>query len=281
MTQRPLIAIVEGTPASDGAGVKLLRVIGGQQVDHIDPFLLLDEFRNDDPNAYVAGFPDHPHRGFETVTYMMQGRMRHKDSVGNSGLLTDGSLQWMTAGRGIIHSEMPEQTDGLIWGYQLWVNLPSGQKMTAPRYQDIPPAEIPLAKAEGVEVKVLAGSWNGVKGAAETLWPIEYLDVRLQPGVAFEKSVPEGHNLLTFVYEGTLLAQSEKGRHEIAKHHLGVFAPSGDTLSVTAGETGAGLLLLSGKPIGEPVARMGPFVMNSREELMQAVQDYQNGTLAT
>ncbi len=281
MSQRQLIAIVQGMPASDGAGVKLLRVIGSQQVDHIDPFLLLDEFRNDDPNAYVAGFPDHPHRGFETVTYMMQGRMRHQDSVGNSGLLTDGSLQWMTAGRGIIHSEMPEQTDGLIWGYQLWVNLPAKQKMTAPRYQDIPPGDIPVAKSPGVEVKVLAGSWNGVKGAADTLWPIEYLDVRLDPGVTFEKSVAEEHNLLAFVYEGTLKAQSEEGEHEIPKHHLGVFTRVGETLSVTAGDQGAGLLLLSGKPIGEPVARMGPFVMNSREELMQAVQDYQNGVLAT
>jgi redox-sensitive bicupin YhaK (pirin superfamily) len=281
MSQRQLIAIVPGTPASDGAGVKLLRVIGTQQLDHIDPFLLLDEFRNDDPKAYVAGFPDHPHRGFETVTYMMQGRMRHRDSVGNSGLLTDGALQWMTAGRGIIHSEMPEQTDGLIWGYQLWVNLPAKEKMVPPRYQDIPPENIPAAEAEGIRVKVLAGSWNGVKGAAETRWPIEYLDVNLEPGVTFEKTVPEEHNLLAFVYDGALKASSEEGEHEIPKHHLGVFTRVGETLSVTAGEAGAGLLLLSGKPIGEPVARMGPFVMNSREELVQAVQDYQNGVLAT
>ena len=281
MSARKLIGIAQGTPASDGAGVKLLRVIGTQQLDHIDPFLLLDEFRNEDSKDYVAGFPDHPHRGFETVTYMMQGRMRHQDSVGNSGLLTDGALQWMTAGRGIIHSEMPEQTDGLIWGYQLWVNLPSKDKMTAPRYQDIPPDAIPEAEAEGVRVKVLAGSWNGVSGAAETLWPIEYLDVRLEPGVSFEKTVPEGHSLLAFVYEGSLIADSEEGGHEIAKHHLGVFTREGESLTVKAGDAGAGLLLLSGKPIGEPVARMGPFVMNTREELVQAVQDYNEGRLAT
>ena len=281
MTDRKLTAIAQGMPASDGAGVKLLRVIGTPQLDNLDPFLLLDEFRNDDPEAYVAGFPDHPHRGFETVTYMMQGRMRHQDSVGNSGLLTDGSLQWMTAGRGIIHSEMPEQTDGMIWGYQLWVNLPSKDKMVAPRYQDIPPSDIPTAEAEGVFVKVLAGSWNGVSGAADTLWPIEYLDVRLEPGTEFEKEVAEGHNLLAFVYDGTLLAESAEGEHEIAKHHLAIFERTGNRVSIKAGNEGAGLLLLSGKPIGEPIARMGPFVMNSREELMQAVQDYQSGRLAT
>jgi redox-sensitive bicupin YhaK (pirin superfamily) len=281
MSERRLIAIAQGTPASDGAGVKLLRVIGTQELDHIDPFLLLDEFRNEDSKDYVAGFPDHPHRGFETVTYMIQGRMRHKDSVGNSGLLTDGALQWMTAGRGIIHSEMPEQTDGLIWGYQLWVNLPARDKMTAPRYQDIPPEAIPVTEAGGAAVKVLAGEWNGVKGAADTLWPIEYLDVTLEPGAEFAKEVPEGHSLLAFVYRGALLAESEEGEHEIAQRHLGLFTREGAGLTLKAGNEGAGFLLLSGQPIGEPVARMGPFVMNSREELMQAVQDYQAGRLAT
>jgi len=281
MSERRLIAIAQGTPASDGAGVKLLRVIGTEELDHIDPFLLLDEFRNEDSKDYVAGFPDHPHRGFETVTYMIQGRMRHQDSVGNSGLLIDGALQWMTAGRGIIHSEMPEQTDGLIWGYQLWVNLPAKDKMTAPRYQDIPPEAIPVARSEGARVKVLAGEWNGVTGAADTLWPIEYLDVSLEAGAGFTKEVPEGHSLLAFVYRGALLAGSAEGEHEIAERHLGVFAREGDSLSVKAGAEGAGFLLLSGQPIGEPVARMGPFVMNSREELMRAVEDYQAGRLAT
>ena len=278
MSVREIVRIVDGVPASDGAGVRLLRVIGGPQCSEIDPFLLLDEFRNDDQNAYVAGFPDHPHRGFETVTYMMKGRMRHRDSVGNSGLLTDGSVQWMTAGRGIIHSEMPEQTDGLIWGYQLWINLPAALKMTAPRYQDIPAEKIPEAEADGALVRVLAGSWNGCNGPAETLWPASYLDVRLQPGAEFAHDPGDGRTLLAFVYDGGMNAAGAADS-EVRMHQLAIFSRTG-AMQVAAGDAGAGLLVMSAAPIGEPIARMGPFVMNTRAELMQAAEDYHAGRLA-
>ena len=179
---REFIRIVDGMPASDGAGVSLLRVVGTPTLDFLDPFLMLDEFKNDDPGAYVAGFPEHPHRGFETVSYMKQGKMRHRDSVGNEGVIADGGVQWMTAGRGIIHSEMPEQSEGLLWGYQLWVNLPAEHKMVAPRYQDIQSDGIPEVSEDGVDVRIMAGDWRGTKGASQTLWPVGSLDVRVAPG---------------------------------------------------------------------------------------------------
>ena len=280
MSIREIVRIVDGVPASDGAGVRLLRIIGSPQCDSVDPFLLLDEFRNDDPNAYVAGFPDHPHRGFETVTYMMKGRMRHRDSVGNSGLLTDGSVQWMTAGRGIIHSEMPEQTDGLIWGYQLWVNVPAEHKMTAPRYQDISSDQIPEAEADGALVRILAGSWNGHQGAAETIWPASYLDVRLRPEAEFDYSPADGHTLMAFAYDGGFSAPGPSGpQTAMRQHQLAIFARNG-SMRLQAGAEGAGLLVMEGAPINEPIARMGPFVMNTRQELLQAAEDYRAGRLA-
>ena len=272
---RNCIGVVNGMPTSDGAGVSLLRVVGTPQIDYLDPFLMLDEFKNDDPGAYVAGFPEHPHRGFETVSYMKQGAMKHRDSAGNEGIIHDGGVQWMTAGSGIIHSEMPQQTEGLLWGYQLWVNLPAKHKMTAPRYQDIQKDGIPEVVTDTLHVRIMAGHYQGKDGASQTLWPVEYMDVMAQPGAIFTHDIPEGHNVMVFVYEGEMHA----GDKVIAAHQLGVFAQSG-ALELRAGSEKAGCLIMAGKPIGEPVAKMGPFVMNTDAEIRQAVQDYRAGKFA-
>ncbi|MGC6536997.1 MAG: pirin family protein [Candidatus Puniceispirillaceae bacterium] len=274
-SHRRLLGAVNGLPTSDGAGVSLLRVVGTQQIDYLDPFLMLDEFKNDDPGAYVAGFPEHPHRGFETVSYMKQGAMRHRDSAGNEGVIQDGGVQWMTAGRGIIHSEMPEQTDGLLWGYQLWVNLPASQKMTEPRYQDIQKEGIPEVITDDLHVRIMAGNYAGTEGASQTLWPVEYMDVMAQSGAVFRHDIPDGHNVMIFVYDGTVTAEGGS----IGTKQLGVFAQEG-TLEITASEEGAGFLVMAGKPIGEPVAKMGPFVMNTEAEIRQAVQDFRAGRFA-
>ena len=274
--KRNCLGIVNGMPTSDGAGVSLLRVVGTPQIDYLDPFLMLDEFKNDDPGAYVAGFPEHPHRGFETVSYMKQGAMRHRDSAGNEGIIHDGGVQWMTAGRGIIHSEMPEQTEGLLWGYQLWVNLPAEHKMVAPRYQDIQKDGIPEVITDTLHVRIMAGNYQGTDGASQTLWPVEYMDVMAQPGAVFEHDIPDGHNVMVFVYEGEM----HVGDTVISEHQLGVFSQSG-ALHLTAGSAKAGCLIMAGKPIGEPVAKMGPFVMNTEAEIRQAVQDYRAGRFAS
>lgn len=274
--KRGFIRVVDGMPASDGAGVSLLRVIGTQQLDFLDPFLMLDEFKNEDPGAYVAGFPDHPHRGFETVSYMKAGKMKHHDSVGNEGVIEDGGVQWMTAGRGIIHSEMPQQTEGLLWGYQLWVNLPAKDKMVAPRYQDIQRDGIPEYQSDGTFVRLMAGEWNGIQGASQTLWPVGYLDVRLDPGVTFEHELSESANAMAFVYEGS----ATSGDRQANSHQLGVLSRGSTGVKITAGDEGCGMLFMWGEPIGEPVAKMGPFVMNTREELFQAADDFRNGRFA-
>ena len=273
--KRSLLAVVNGMPTSDGAGVSLLRVVGTPQIDYLDPFLMLDEFKNDDPGAYVAGFPEHPHRGFETVSYMKQGAMKHRDSAGNEGIIHDGGVQWMTAGRGIIHSEMPQQTEGLLWGYQLWVNLPAAHKMTAPRYQDIQTDDIPEVITDELHVRIMAGNYAGVEGASQTLWPVEYLDIMAKPNAVITHDIPDGHNVMVFVYDGEMTV----GDKVIRPHQLGIFEQSG-SLEMVAGETGAGCLLMAGKPIGEPVAKMGPFVMNTEAELRQAVMDFRAGKFA-
>jgi len=269
---------VRGQPTSDGAGVRITRVIGTGALDSFDPFLLLDEFRSDDPNDYVAGFPDHPHRGFETVTYMLAGRMRHGDNQGNTGLLGPGSVQWMTAGKGIVHSELPEQEEGLMWGFQLWVNLPAKDKLTKPRYQDIPGDKIPEVElAPGVRARVLVGAVGGVAGpvtdvATEPL----YFDLRLEPGAAYTAILPEGHNAFAYVYEGDAkigAASTSLQRGELA------LTTRGAQLPVQAGERGARLIVVAGRPLNEPVARYGPFVMNTTEEIHQAFADYRAGRL--
>lgn len=274
---------VQGQAASDGAGVKLTRVIGGPQLPDLDPFLLLDEFGTDRAEDYIGGFPDHPHRGFETVTYMLDGRMRHRDNHGNEGLLVPGSVQWMTAGRGLVHSEMPEQEAGRMRGFQLWVNLPARDKMIEPRYQEFAPDRIPLATpAAGVEVRVIAGA-IATAGGGRVRGPIEqpatdplYLDVSLAPGVAWEHRLSEGHNAFAYVFEGAARIGRGDEARGLASHELGVLG-GGDLLHVKAGDAGARLLLVSGRPLREPVARHGPFVMNTRQEVMQAFVDFQEG----
>ncbi len=278
MTTRTVERLVEGQFVSEGAGVRLRRIIGTPQADYIDPFLLLDEFRTDSANDYIAGFPDHPHRGFETVTYMIHGRMRHQDSVGNSGVLSDGAVQWMTAGRGIIHSEMPEQTDGLLWGYQLWVNLPAALKMSPPQYQDIPCDDVVEVENDGEKVRVLAGTYQGHQAAAKTLTPVSYLDVTLAADRPFTHSVPSGHTALLYVYDG-FARPNVAGAREVPTGTLAILSRDGD-VGVVAGPDGGKFLLLTGAPLNEPVARMGPFVMSTEAEIHQAVRDYQAGNLA-
>lgn len=276
---RRVIQTVRGHPTSEGAGVRLNRIMGTPELPQLDPFLLLDEFRSDDANDYIAGFPNHPHRGFETVTYMLAGRMRHGDNQGNSGLLTAGSVQWMTAGRGIVHSEMPEQENGLLWGFQLWVNLPARDKMMTPRYQDIAPEAIPVVKVEdGVRVKVVAGEVKGIKGpvTAVATQPL-YLDIELQPRMTYSPDLPPGHNAFVYVYAGT--AQIGTPAEQVAQGELAVLG-SGDSVELTAmDDAPTQLLLIAGQPLEEPVVRYGPFVMNTEDEIRQAVEDFQAGRL--
>jgi len=274
-TLRPVTRRLRGQAASDGAGVRLTRVIGTNQLPDLDPFLMLDEFGSDKPGDYLAGFPSHPHRGFETVTYMLDGRMRHKDNHGNEGLLTPGSVQWMTAGRGIVHSEMPEQEQGLMRGFQLWVNLPAKDKMTAPTYQEFGAERIPEAKpADGVVVKIIAGRIGDIVGPVEQpATEPTYLDVALAPGASFEHALPVGHSAFAYVYEG---AVTLAGEDVVPKGDLLVFG-AGDAVRFTATGAASRLILVAGRPLHEPVARYGPFVMNTKEEIMQAFVDYQEG----
>ncbi|EKE67748.1 pirin family protein [Gallaecimonas xiamenensis] len=274
MTQlRTIKALIPGQHTSDGAGVKLKRLIGTQALPDLDPFLLLDEFSSDSPDDYLAGFPDHPHRGFETVTYMLNGRMRHRDNKGNEGLLQSGDVQWMTAGSGLIHSEMPEQEAGLMRGFQLWVNLPRAEKMKAPRYQDIASDRIPLVTdPQGNSVKVIAGRYLEATGPVDgvSLDPL-YLDVELVAGGELTLAVPLGHNALVNVFEG----QVDIAGQGVAKGQMAILK-NGDSLQVSASQGGR-FLLIAGQPLLEPVVRYGPFVMNSSEEIGQAIQDYQAG----
>ena len=277
-TPRCVTRIVTGQPVSDGAGVKLNRIIGQRALDTLDPFLMLDEFRSDQAGDYLAGFPNHPHRGFETVTYMLAGRMRHGDNQGNSGLLSPGSVQWMTAGRGIVHSEMPEQEDGLMWGFQLWVNLPARDKMTAPRYQDIAPDKIPQVNpATGVAVRVIAGELEGVSGpvAGVATEPV-YLDVSLDADASVDLTLPAGHSAFAYVYDGSTLIGVDADAQRVTRGQLAVLG-SGDHVRVAAGGAASRLIVVAGKPLREPVARYGPFVMNTPEQIVEAMRDYQSG----
>ncbi len=271
---RPVAHRLRGLPTSDGAGVSLTRVIGTQQLSYLDPFLMLDEFGSDKPGDYIAGFPSHPHRGFETVTYMLDGRMRHKDNHGNEGLLTPGSVQWMTAGRGIVHSEMPEQEEGLMRGFQLWVNLPARDKMGPPKYQEFAPQNIPeVNTSEGVLVKVIAGRVGEVEGPVQqpATQPL-YLDVQLAARANFAQAIDAGHNAFAYVYEGEV----EVGGQSAGKGELLVLG-AGESVAFTGKAANSRFILVAGRPIGEPVARYGPFVMNTQAEIMQAVQDFQAG----
>lgn len=284
-TSRKLQAIIESVAASDGAGVKLRRSLGSRQNQRFDPFLMLDEFFSDNPDDYLAGFPSHPHRGFETVTYMIDGHMRHEDNFGHRGDLGPGDVQWMTAGRGIIHSEMPQQTAGRMRGFQLWINLPASEKMKPAAYRDIPSAEIPsVALTGGGEMRVIAGAFE--QGGTTTRGPIQglgtqplYFDLALPAGVAVTLPTPAGHNTFLYAYEGEAVVGDDDGARSLPYRAAGLLTP-GDSVRVRAGAQGVRVLLLAGKPIGEPVVQYGPFVMNTPDEIQQAIIDYQRGQLA-
>jgi hypothetical protein len=286
MTTRALQQVLPSVATSDGAGVKLRRSIGSRRGLYHDPFLMLDEFYSDNPDDYIAGFPPHPHRGFETVTYMLNGHMQHKDHLGNTGDLGPGGVQWMTAARGIIHSEMPQQSEGRMRGFQLWINLPAVEKMKSASYRDIPAAQIPtVALANGGTVRVIAGTYTCGDGEVEG--PINpsgakistdptYFDVRLPAGARFEHAIAPGHSAFVYVYEG----EAAIGDRE-APNRAAALLGDGDRVAITAGTEGAQVLLLAARPLQEPVVQYGPFVMNTHEEIEKAVADYRDGTLAS
>lgn len=277
---RTVERLVQGQATSDGAGVKLTRVLTQDLQQRLDPFLMLDAFGTDNPGDYIGGFPDHPHRGFETVTYMLQGRLRHKDSAGNEGVLAPGGVQWMTAGRGVIHSEMPEQQDGAMEGFQLWLNLPARDKMRAPWYRDITSPEVPEWQGNGALVRVIAGHAQGMAGAVQRdgTEPL-FLDIHLQPDARFEQALPDSHNAFLYVYRGDMVLV---GATAVRRQRMAILAntPGSDGVVLTAGPAGARLILVAGRPLREPIAQYGPFVMNTREELVQAVEDFNAGRLA-
>jgi hypothetical protein len=298
MTTRSLVQVIESIPTADGAGVKLRRSLGSQRGVHVDPFLMLDEFYSDDPDDYLAGFPAHPHRGFETVTYMLDGHMRHQDHLGNRGDLGPGDVQWMTAARGIIHSEMPQQSEGRMRGFQLWLNLPAKEKMKPAAYRDISAREIPVVKlAGGGEARVIAGTLqldgastagpingagNGTSGgaAAQPSTDPLYVDVRLPAGAVFKAAIRAGHNAFLYLYEGSAVIGAEGAALPLPHRAAGVLS-DGDDLRVQADAAGVRFLLLAARPLREPVVQYGPFVMNTREEIEQAVADYRSGRLAS
>ena len=277
---RDVERLVAGQPTTDGAGVKLNRLLTQPLQRRLDPFLMLDHFGSENPDDYVAGFPDHPHRGFETITYMLQGRIRHRDSAGNEGLVADGGVQWMTAGRGVIHSELPEQREGRMAGFQLWLNLPASEKLREPWYLDVQGTDVPQYECDGVTVRVIAGESHGVAGAVqrEVTEPL-YLDLHLAPGARFEQTLPAESNAFVYVYESARQFDSgclqPEGRMAILAN-----TPGSDGVRLQAGDQPTRAILVAGKPLGEPIAQYGPFVMNTEAELRQAVRDFQAGRLA-
>jgi len=270
--------LVAGTATSDGAGVKLTRILHGALQKRLDPFLMLDAFGSDDPNDYIAGFPDHPHRGFETITYMLAGRMRHRDSAGHEGLLESGGVQWMTAGRGVIHSEIPQQEEGVMEGFQLWLNLPGREKMQAPWYRDFGAGDLPRFVEGGVTAIVIAGESHGVAGAVtrEATAPL-YLDLHFDAGARFEQALPPGHNAFVYVYRGEVAIA---GRNVPAGRMAILASDSGADGVILEAKQPARAILVAGRPLGEPIAQYGPFVMNTEQEIRQAVSDYRDGRLA-
>ena len=270
--------LINGQFVMDGAGVRINRVLTNTLQRRLDPFLMLDAFGSDKPGDYIAGFPEHPHRGFETISYMIAGSMRHRDSAGNEGLITDGGVQWMTAGRGVAHSEMPEQTDGMMEGFQLWLNLPAKDKMTAPWYRDIPDAEVPRFQTDaGATVKVIAGASHGVVGAVQRAHtePL-YLDVELAANGTFEQVLPPGHNAFIYVFRGQVLADEQC----VPQTRMAILAndAKADGVRIVAAQASR-FILIAGQPLNEPIAQHGPFVMNTQEELYQAVEDFRSGRL--
>jgi len=273
--KRVINRLIAGQSTTDGAGVNLTRIIGSPELNMLDPFLLLDEFGSDNPDDYIAGFPPHPHRGFETITYMLNGKWQHKDSAGNEGKLGDGSVQWMTAGRGIIHSEMPIQTDGLARGFQLWLNLPKVKKMIEPAYQDIESEQIPSVESEAGKIKVISGKYNGVVGPGKSHTPVLILDIQMNENSESSIPVEDGWNAFGFVYDGEVRAGET-----ISKGQLAVFEKEG-MVYLKSGDVKAGIYFAAGEPLNEPIARGGPFVMNTRGEILQAFSDYEAGKFET
>ncbi|MBK6554911.1 MAG: pirin family protein [Rhodocyclaceae bacterium] len=276
MSARTIESIVAGQQVTDGAGVRITRLLTQAQQRRLDPFLMLDNFRSDDPKDYIAGFPDHPHRGFETVTYMIAGRMRHRDNAGHEGLLENGGIQWMVAGRGIVHSEMPEQEDGAMEGFQLWLNLPAANKMADPWYRDFQSADIPeYTTPDGVTVRVIAGESQLRQGAVtrEVTEPL-YLDIHLPASSRFEQALPPGHNAFVVVYRGEVAIAGRKLR----ERQMAILANATDADGVIIeASSGAKAILVAGRPLNEPIAQHGPFVMNTQEQIVAAVRDYQAG----
>jgi redox-sensitive bicupin YhaK (pirin superfamily) len=278
---RTLQRVIRAVAASDGAGVRLRRSIGHAQGMALDPFLMLDEFSSDNPGDYIAGFPAHPHRGFETVTYILDGHMRHEDHLGNQGDLRSGGVQWMTAGRGIIHSEMPQQEEGRMRGFQLWINLPAREKMKPAGYRDVQPADIPEAIFPGGVARVIAGTFDpagqNMQGPIQGLATAPlYLDVKLEAGALFRQPIARELNSFVYAYEGGLSVGPPATRRRMETHSAGILS-EGDLLEAEAGEQGARFLLLAGRPLREPVVQYGPFVMNTADEIRQAIRDYQEG----
>jgi quercetin 2,3-dioxygenase len=275
MNIRPIRQLVPAFEVTEGAGVTVHRSIGTPALRNLDPFLMLDHFSSDNPDEYIAGFPDHPHRGFITFTYMLDGHMEHRDSMGNRGDLKAGGVQWMKAASGVIHSEMPRQADGLMRGFQLWINLPAREKMSAPAYQEFSAAAIPEVMQAGARVRVLAGELGGTRGVIEDpSTDVRYLDVTLTADARFSLPLGDTHNAFAYVFEGSARLAGK----ELATHTLAVLG-SGDTVDILAGAAGARFILVAGRPIGEPVVQGGPFVMNTRDEIEQAFADYQAGRL--
>ena len=277
---RKVERLIQGVATSDGAGVSLTRVLTGKLQHRLDPFLMLDAFGSDDPDDYIAGFPDHPHRGFETITYMLAGRMRHRDSAGHEGLLGDGGVQWMTAGRGVIHSEIPEQKDGVMEGFQLWLNLPAQNKMAEPWYRDFASADIPeYATVEGVTVRVIAGESNGVAGAvSRTVTEPLYLDIHLPAGTSFSTAIPATHNAFIYTYRGA----AHVAGMQVDLQRMGILSNTAGADGVTVSATKpTQLILVAGKPLNEPIVQYGPFVMNTQEEIHQALEDFRSGSFAS
>ena len=286
-TNRRLERVILGRATRDGDGVKLTRVLTSDLQQRLDPFLMLDQFGSDDPNNYGGGFPNHPHRGFETVTYMIAGRMRHKDSAGHEGLLQNGGVQWMTAGQGVIHSEIPEQEAGVMEGFQLWLNLPAKDKMCAPGYRDIQSSDIPeVLTAQGVRVRVIAGTFDGVAGAVQR--PVEtyptdtlYLDLHFEHDAQIAHTLPSAYNAFVYTYRGAVEIVETPGQMQtVGLHRMGILRNEGEQVQLQA-KAGTRVLLIAGQPLQEPIAQYGPFVMNTHAQLMQAVEDFNNGLFSS
>ena len=275
---RSVALLLTGNPTVEGAGVRLNRVFGYPEVPKFDPFLLLDDFGSDNPEDYLAGFPWHPHRGIETVTYVLSGEIEHGDSIGNEGVISTGDVQWMTAGSGIIHQEMPRRVEGNLRGFQLWTNLPAASKMMEPRYRDVPADSIPeVSPHEGLKIKIIAGEVVGVRGPVQdVVVEPEYFDITLEPGADLEHPTPQGHTVFAYAVNGRGKV-GPNGTHTLARGQLALFT-EGDSVLIRASDVPFRFLLVSGKPLGEPVAWSGPIVMNTREELAAAFREYQDGT---